>query len=215
MNLSNILFDLDGTLIDSKAGITRSIQYALSKLDMEVPETSKLEWCIGPPIESSFSRLLNTVDKKLIANAVKNFRNRFKSKGIYENTVYKGIPEALDILKNTGMKIYLATSKPRIFARQIMDFQSLSKYFISIYGSELDGKHSDKGELIEYILRSENLASSETIMIGDRHHDIIGGKENGIYTALVTYGYGSDDELNKSKPDFIFNNPVEIAGLAQ
>ena len=215
MILSNILFDLDGTLIDSKEGITRSIQYALSKLDMEVPELSKLEWCIGPPIESSFSHLLNTVDEKLIGRAVKNFRYRFKSKGIFENTVYEGIPNALDILKNAGMKIYLATSKPQIFAKKILDYQSLSKYFISVYGSELDGKHSDKGELIDYILRSEKLALSETIMIGDRHHDIIGGQENGIYTVLVTYGYGSDDDLNTSKPEFVFNNPAEIARIAK
>lgn len=215
MILSNLLFDLDGTLIDSKDGITRSIQYALSKMDREVPEANELEWCIGPPIENSFARLLNTVDEKLIGCAVKTFRYRFKSKGIFENSVYNGIPEALGILKNAGMKMYLATSKPRIFARKILDYQSLSKYFISVYGSELDGTHSDKGVLIEYILRSESLALSETIMIGDRHHDINGGKVNGIYTALASYGYGSDDDLNKSKPDYIFNKPVEIAGIAQ
>jgi phosphoglycolate phosphatase len=211
MILSNILFDLDGTLIDSKNGITRSIQYALAKLDAEVPEASKLEWCIGPPIKGSFSRLLNSVDDKLLDCAVKHFRDRFKSKGIFENSVYEGIPEALDIIKTAGVKIYLATSKPQIFARQILGFHSLSKYFFSIYGSELDGKHSNKGELIENILRSESLAATETIMIGDRHHDIAGGNENGIYTAMVTYGYGSDDDLNEAKPDFIFKVLLPIS----
>jgi phosphoglycolate phosphatase len=215
MMLSNILFDLDGTLTDPKEGITRCIQFALDQLGAKPPEAGQLDWCIGPPLRNSFSQLLSTEDDALIEKAVSHYRKRFSEIGMFENMVYPGVMSSLRRIKTAGIRVFLATSKPKVFAQQILDYFNLTPFFDAVYGSELNGRLSDKGELVAHILHTEGLESKLTLIVGDRSHDILGGKKNGILTAAVSYGYGSQEEITSAKPDYTFDTFSALADLIE
>jgi phosphoglycolate phosphatase len=209
--LSNVLFDLDGTLTDPKEGITRSIRFALEQLGVAAPDAEELTWCIGPPLRGSLARLLNTADEGLLDRALSHYRKRFSETGMFENAVYPQILPCLRRSRDAGLRLILATAKPRVFALPILDHFGLTPFFHAVHGSELDGRLTDKGALIAHILRCERLDPMATLIVGDRSHDILGGKKNGIATAAVTYGYGSREEIGASGPDFIFDTPAELA----
>lgn len=210
MRLANLLLDLDGTLTDPKVGITNGIRVALAKLEVEVPhEDDLLEW-IGPPLKEQFGKFLASTDEVLLDSAVAHYRSYFSVTGLFENTMYDGVPAMLETLKGAGFRIFLATSKPRVYAERILDHFGLSCYFDRIHGSELDGRLTDKRDLVRHILETEGLDPGETIIIGDREHDVIGGKANGISTASITYGYGSMEELKAAAPDRIFDTLPEL-----
>ncbi|WP_319525545.1 HAD family hydrolase [uncultured Desulfosarcina sp.] len=194
----NLLFDLDGTLTDPYQGITKSICHALKTLGRPVNRQMDLRWCIGPPLKSSFAKLLETDDGKLIQEAIAIYRERFGTVGLFENEVYEAIPETLETLRDDGHFLYVATSKPTVFAKRIIEHFDLGKYFRAVHGSELDGTHSDKTDLLAHILQRERIAPAETIMIGDRKHDMIGAKSNDICGIGVLWGYGTRDELEAS-----------------
>jgi len=206
----NLLFDLDGTLTDPFTGITKCISYALGMLDRELPPRESLHWCIGPPLKDSFAKLLASDDDALTEMAVAFYRERFGTVGLFENEVYDGIPEALESLEENGHALYVATSKPAVYAERIIDHFALRRYFKRIYGSELNGTRSDKTSLIFHILQKESIVASETSMIGDRKHDIIGAKENGIYGFGVLWGYGTKDELKNSGAHAFFKTPGDL-----
>jgi len=206
----NLLFDLDGTLTDPFPGITKCILYALDMLDRPLPPGESLHWCIGPPLKDSFAKLLSSDDDALVEKAIAFYRERFGSIGLYENEVYDGIPEALKILKKNGHTLYVATSKPALYAGQIIDHFSLHRYFKRIHGSELDGTRSDKTILISHILEKESILSIEASMIGDREHDIIGAKENGVHGYGVLWGYGTKDELEASGAHAFISTPRDL-----
>lgn len=208
--MDTVLFDLDGTLTDPKIGITTCIQYALHQLDYESPETEQLLWCIGPPLTVSFAKLLQTNDKALIDRAITLYRDRFATIGLFENALYPQIPETLKSIRAAGYQTYIATSKPHVFAKRIIEHFDLSSLFDGIYGSELDGTRSDKAELIQHILLTENLIPAKTVMVGDRSHDAIGAKKNHLLAIGVTYGYGTEEELKLHGVDLIANSPEEI-----
>lgn len=212
MQLANLLLDLDGTLTDPKLGISRCIQHALTALGVDAPHADALEWCIGPPLRQSFGQLLATTDAALIEQAASLYRQRFAEIGLFENRVYDGIPEALTALQAQGFRLFLATSKPRIFAEQILDHFSLADAFDGVHGSELSGRLTDKPSLVAHILASEGLRPEQTMIIGDRKYDILGGRANGIRVGAVTYGYGSMEELQAENPDRFFDSPEQLAG---
>ncbi|MDI6688253.1 MAG: HAD hydrolase-like protein [Desulfobacterales bacterium] len=213
--LSNVLFDLDGTLTDPKDGITRCIQFSLDQFDVNVPQADQLTWCIGPPLIESFSNLLNTTDKTILDKALSRYRKRFSETGIFENVIYPGVTPSLRRIKKAGFKVFLATSKPEVFAGQILDHFNLTEFFNAIHGSELNGRLSNKSELVAHILDVENLDPRATLIVGDRVYDIIGGKNNGIMTAAVSYGYGTFEEITSSKPDVIFDSFSDIASFLE
>jgi phosphoglycolate phosphatase len=213
MIFSAILFDLDGTLTDPKLGITRCIQYALSELGYRSPDADELHWCIGPPLKDSFSQLLKTSNNALIERAISLYRSRFATIGLFENSLYPQIPEILKTIRFAGYKTFVATSKPYIYAQEIIEYFQLSLLFDGIYGSELDGSRSVKGDLIYHILLTENLSPSTVIMVGDRSHDIIGAKQHHIASIGVTYGYGTEEELKAHGADFIAHSPDDISKL--
>jgi phosphoglycolate phosphatase len=155
--------------------------------------------------------LLEDHDGELIDLALRHYRERFSEIGIYENSVYPGIETVLQNIFMAGFHIFLATSKPAVFATRILEHFQLSRYFHGIYGSELDGRLSDKTELIAHILQTEGLDPRMSLMVGDRVYDMIGGKKNGLATAAVTYGYGSREEIEGASPDFIFHSPSDLA----
>jgi phosphoglycolate phosphatase len=191
----NILFDLDGTLTDPKEGIVACFKHALVTLGREAPDDSQLTRLIGPPLGESLSALVGPNNQAQVEQAVTLYRARFAEKGMFENSLYPGIRDALHQLHDRGQSLFVATSKPRMFAERIVDYFGLGRIFRSVYGSELNGANADKRDLIAHILRAESLSPSETIMVGDRAHDILGARVNGLFPVGALWGYGSREEL--------------------
>ena len=206
----NLLFDLDGTLTDPFPGITRCLAYAMERVGVPAPPAEELRWCIGPPLKHSLARLLATDDAARLEEALVLYRERFGTRGLFENEVYDGIPDVLDALSEAGHALYVATSKAAVFARRIVDHFGLRPYFKAIYGSELDGTRADKTCLIAHILQEASLDTRATIMIGDRSYDMIGAKENGLLRCGVLWGYGSQDELERSGAQTVVATPSEL-----
>ncbi|MBJ9974524.1 HAD family hydrolase [Pseudomonas sp. S75] len=209
MHQSTILFDLDGTLTDPRLGITRSIQYALAKLGIDEPDLTRLEHFIGPPLLQAFMQFYG-FDEAKAWQAVNFYRERFRVTGLYENQVFEGIPALLQALNEQGRTLYVATSKPWEFAREIARHFAFDRYFKVIYGSELDGTRTNKVELIAHLLHEERLDPTQTLMIGDRKHDLIGAHSNGLQAVAVGYGFGSREELKAQAPAFHFDTVASL-----
>ncbi|KAF0825757.1 HAD family hydrolase [Cytobacillus firmus] len=208
-----ILFDLDGTLSDPKEGITKSVQYALQKMNINEPDIDKLECFIGPPLQVSFAEYYD-FDEKETQKAIDFYRERFKEKGMFENELYLNIPLLLKSLKEQGFILVVATSKPTVFAEEILKHFNIDQYFELIVGSNLDGTRTSKTEIIQYILDKYNDRKlSDFIMIGDRKHDIIGANNTGIDSIGVTYGYGSFEELSNSNPTYIVESVEQLKDI--
>lgn len=203
MRYKVLLFDLDGTLTDPREGITRCVQYALACQGVRVDDLTRLECYIGPPLEQAFMRF-HGFDEAAATQAVADYRVRFEDVGMYENAVYDGIIDLLGALQSGGRRLFVATSKPWFYARRIVSHFRLDPFFYQVYGSELDGRRTDKRALIAHILREEHLAAGDTLMIGDRSYDLIGARHNDLASAAVGYGYGSEDELRAESPDYFF-----------
>jgi phosphoglycolate phosphatase len=206
-----IYFDLDGTLIDPKVGITRSIQYALRKLDLTVPHEDDLTWCIGPPALDSFKKLLG--EDNLAHKALLLYRQRFSETGIYENTVYDGIVETLAALIDQDRRLFVATSKLQIFAERILKNFNLTPYFEGVFGAEMDGARSDKTELLKHALDIGGVDPAQAVMVGDRSYDVIGARNNGMLSIGVLYGYGTKKELVKAGAHYLCETPREVLGF--
>jgi phosphoglycolate phosphatase len=211
----NLLFDLDGTLTDPFLGITSCIAYALNALGRTAPSPENLRWCIGPPLQNIFAELLGSNDDQLAKTALAKYRERFGSIGLFENEVYPGIVETLKTLKDFGYTLYVATAKPTVYAERIVIHFGLNAYFNRIYGSDLDGKHSDKTSLISHILKQEELEPARTMMIGDREQDMIGAQNNKICCIGVLWGYGTEEELHRSGARALVQHPADMAEVIQ
>ena len=206
MVIENILIDLDGTLTDPKLGITTCIRYAMQKLGRSLADEVDLDWCIGPPLKASLAKLLQSDNDKLAEQALSLYRERFSTIGLFENEVYPNVAETLEKLQQQGYRLYVATAKPTIYAEQILAHFDLAKYFKKIYGSELTGEHTNKGELITYLLAQENLDATATVMVGDREFDILGARRNGLQSIAVSYGYGTAEEFAQAQPNHMIRN---------
>ena len=208
-----IFFDLDGTLTDPGDGITNSVAHALKKYGIEVTDRTELYKFIGPPLHESFEKFYG-FSREEAMKAVEYYREYYKVKGIYENSVYEGIETLLKKLKESEKKIVLATSKPEIFAKEILRHFAIDKYFDFIAGSNLDGTRTVKAEVIEYALSNCSVTDKNTVvMIGDREHDIIGAKKNGIDSIGVLFGYGSREELENAVATYIAETVNDIEKL--
>ncbi|WP_133016715.1 HAD family hydrolase [Clostridium cuniculi] len=208
-----ILFDLDGTIIDPKEGITKSVAYALNKFEIKVDNLNELCKFIGPPLKDSFIEYYNFSEDEA-EKAIKYYREYFADRGIYENKLYKGFEEILISLKENNKVLMVTTSKPTIFATKILENFNLSKYFTFVSGSNFDGSRVRKSEVIQYALEINNIKDlSEVVMIGDRKHDIYGAKEVGVDSIGVLYGYGEYEELYNSGANYIVNSVEELREL--
>jgi phosphoglycolate phosphatase len=194
-----VLFDLDGTLTDPVVGITTCIAHALVAMGAPCPPLEQLAPFVGPPLRPTFAGLLGVAETDpVVETAVAWYRERFSTVGLYENVPYPGIEEMLGALRSVGLQLFLATSKPLVFARRIVDHFGMSDHFSGVYGSELDGRFDDKAELIAHLLATERLAPAECVMVGDRSYDVIGAARNGVAAVGVTYGYGTETELREA-----------------
>lgn len=212
-NFEYILFDLDGTITDSGEGITKSVQYALKSFDINVEKLEDLNKFIGPPLKDSFKKYYNFDDEKAELG-LRKYREYYAEKGIFENSLYEGIVEVLEVLKQNNKTIILATSKPEIYAKQILEYFKVDKYFTFVAGSDFEETRVKKGEVIKYALEEAKISDlSKVVMVGDREHDIIGAKENNIKSIGVLYGYGDVVELTQARAEYIAKTPKEILDI--
>lgn len=208
-----ILFDLDGTLTESAPGIINSLKYALERLGIKDYDRAILDKFIGPPLAVSFEKFFGFKGEKC-NNAIKIYREYFSEKGLFENAVYPGVEDMLDTLKSAGLKLAVATSKPEVYARRILDKFGLSKYFEVICGIPLDNEHMTKAQVIARAINELGAANKQAaLMVGDRDYDVAGAHQNGIECLGVTYGYGSRAELKGAGAEYIAVSAENTAEL--
>lgn len=212
-NKQYLLFDLDGTLTDPMVGITKSVQHALRYYGIEEPNLTKLCPFIGPPLKESFMKFYE-FSAEQATEAIEKYREYFSETGLFENMEYPGIRDMLASLSASGKKLYVATSKPELFSKQILDHFRLAEYFEFIGGAKMDETRVRKGDVIRYVLEENQITNlDQVVMIGDREHDIIGAKENGIDSIGVLYGYGDREELESAGADWIVDTIKELGNL--
>ena len=206
----HLLFDLDGTLTDPGLGITNSVMFALKKFGIEVQERASLYKFIGPPLLDSFRDFygFSTEDSEL---AVRYYREYFSRQGLFENEVYDGVPTLLARLKQSGRTLIVASSKPEVYVVEILKHFDLYRYFDLVAGATMDQSRSQKADVIRYALSRAGIRDpSSALMIGDRKHDILGARENGLDALGVLFGYGSREELKAAGAAFLAETPADI-----
>ncbi|WP_293898000.1 MULTISPECIES: HAD-IA family hydrolase [unclassified Sphingobacterium] len=206
----HILFDLDGTLTDPAEGITKCIAYALESKGIQTSDLNSLKSLIGPPLKDSFMHTFGFEENEAIT-CVEKYRERFSTVGLYENILFDRVPELLEQLKSRDYHIYLATSKPEIFAKKILSHFAIDQYFDFAGGSALDDSRPTKTSVIQYVMENTNLTDPQNcIMIGDRKHDLIGARETGMDAIGVLYGYGSRTELEQESPAYLLHSVADL-----
>lgn len=209
-SFSHIIFDLDGTLTDNTQGIGNSIQYALEQMQIDGYSKELLKQFIGPPLQWSFKNLFG-MNERNVKLAVEYFREYYNEKGLVENEPYPGIFEMLEELHFTGKKMYVATAKYEKYAQRIMEYFELDKYIIQLNGADYSGNNATKSTIITNLLEAQQLVpSNEIVMIGDTVFDIVGGKENGLSTIAVNYGFGKEADLQNAEPNFFVEDVAEL-----
>ena len=208
-----VLFDLDGTLTDPKEGICKSVQYALRAQGIEEPDLDKLEPFIGPPLVKSFSEFYG-MDEEETDEAVKKYRERYNTIGVYENEVYPGMAEFLAVLKKKGIRLAVASSKPQELVEKVLEHFEIRKYFQVVVGSDLSGKRLEKSEVIEEVFRQffsgKRIPKKDILMVGDRKFDVKGAEAFGLKCAAVSYGYGEEEELMEAGAAYITDNLEDL-----
>ncbi len=205
--IKHYLFDLDGTLTDPGLGIKNSIRYALNKERLPALPEEVLNAFIGPPLIDSFMKYCGATPEEA-RHLTDVYREYFREKGLYENTVYPGIPEMLAGLQKKGYRLYVATSKPEPFAKTILEHFELNTYFDFIGGATMEETRTKKDEVIQYVLEENSLKPEESMMVGDRSYDIDGAHRCGLKAIGVLYGYGDAEEL--SGAEFLAKQPIDL-----
>ncbi len=207
--LQYVFWDLDGTLTDSAPGILNSCEYALSRMGVLVPR-KELYTFIGPPLLESFSHILGSDEKGRRATAL--YREYFSEKGLFENSVYPGVPETLAGIASAGIKNVLTTAKPLVYARRILEHFSLSRYFHLLGGADLDGPLHSKQDVLADNLKRLGCDRAYVLMVGDRSDDIDAARSLSVASCGVLYGYASPGELDKA--DYLCASAPDVMGIA-
>jgi phosphoglycolate phosphatase len=206
-----IFFDLDGTLSDPYEGVARSVAFAFESLALTVPPDDELRSFIGPPLQVWLGARFG--DAALVAEIVRRFRLRYAEVGLFENTLYPGVPEMLSALASSA-RLFVCTSKPAAYAVPIVQRFGIEAAFTRVYGSELDGTRIDKRALLAHALECEGIvASARVALLGDRDLDVRAARANGVVPWGAAWGYGSVDELRNAGVDHLFAAPAEVAAL--
>lgn len=205
-----VLLDLDGTLLDPFEGITRCYQHALERLKRPVPDARELAWCIGPPLRENLHTILATDDADLVERAVAHFRERFDAVGWSETRPYPGALEALDALREAGLRLFLATAKPQVFTDRTVARFGLDRRLEAAHGASLDAALDDKVVLVRRLLADRGIAPERAVMVGDRRHDARAGLENGLEFVGATWGYGSREELRAAGARRLCASPADL-----
>lgn len=212
-NYEVIIFDLDGTLSNSKEGITKSIQYALSKLGIEENDLNSLEHFIGPPLKDELMKSYD-MSEEVATEGVAYYRERYTPIGLYETEIYPGTEKMLDNLKKAGKYIALATSKPQAMAEEVLIYLKIDKYFDKVMGAELHGPRQSKTAVLEALFEEIPMKDkAKYIMIGDTCFDIDGANNMGIDSMGVTFGFGDKEEMLKHGAITIAETTDEITAF--
>ena len=215
MKLKKVFFDLDGTLTDSMPGITKGVQYALKHYGIQVDDLNVLKPFVGPPLSDSFKEYYNFSEKDA-EDAIYVFREYYDVEGWKDNAPFAGVEEMLKSLKDAGLELYVATSKPEVTAKRVLEYFHLTNYFKFIGGASLDEKRVNKDDVIRHVLEENGIGEEEkksVIMVGDRKHDVEGAKKTGLSVVGVLYGYGSREELQDAGADYLCETSREVAEL--
>jgi phosphoglycolate phosphatase len=204
------LFDLDGTLTDPREGITRSLAYALERMGVEPPPLDDMLFAIGPPLRGSLARLLGTESPAAVERAIALYRERFADVGLFENQPYEGVAEVLAELAASGTRLMVATSKPTVFARRIVERFALDAHFEAVHGCELDGAREDKRDLLAHVIPAHGLDPATSVMIGDRGADMRAARHHGMHALGALWGYGSGEELRQAGAHALCAAPVDV-----
>lgn len=207
MTLPVLVFDLDGTLSDPREGIVRCLLHALAESGV-APPAGDLTRFIGPPLLDSLTELTGSAEGGAAALAA--YRRCYTGGGMLENVPYEGIDHALAALADRAPALFVATSKPHVYAEAIVDHFGMSRFFRGVYGPELSGERAGKAELLAWLLAREALAPSDVVMIGDREHDILAARANGTRSVGVSWGFGSVAELRAAGADVICDTAAEL-----
>jgi phosphoglycolate phosphatase len=205
---SALLVDLDGTLTDPAEGIVGCFRLALETLGRIAPSAAELTWIIGPSLRGCFAEALNGEGDP--EEALKIYRSRYSTEGLFEAFVYGGIKESLADLRAAGTRLFLCTAKPLVYAERILSHFDLGHHFEAAYGDELGGRFQDKGDLIAHILERERLDADDCCMWGDRKHDVLAASRHGIPTIGALWGYGGADELRAAGAAYLCESPSEV-----
>jgi phosphoglycolate phosphatase len=205
-----LLFDLDGTLTDPREGITKCLAHALRRMGVEPPPLDSLTFAIGPPLRASLAKLLGTDSREAVERALAHYRERFADVGLYENAPYEGIDAALVALRDAGFALYVATSKPRVYAERIVAHFDLHAHFEAVHGCELDGTREDKRELLAHLFPSHGLDPTRAVMVGDRGVDMLAARHHGARALGALWGYGTREELREAGAQELLAAPADI-----
>ena len=209
-SLPTVLFDLDGTLTDSRAGITACIRHALDRLGHACPDEEALAIYVGPPLRGTLSTLLGTTDTTLIETALGHYRSRYDAVGLFENRVYDAVPAMLEAVARRGHAMAVATAKTRHAATRIVEHFGLARHFSGVYGAEPGGRFDAKLDLLGHLIESGVIRAEHAVMVGDRASDIVAAKVNGIRSIGALWGYGEPGELADAGADVLCETPQAL-----
>jgi phosphoglycolate phosphatase len=216
MSPLTVLFDLDGTLTDSRAGITGCIRHVLGRLGRACPDDDALAAYIGPPLRGTFSTLLGTTDPALIETALAHYRARYDETGLYENRVYDGVPEMLEGAGRIADAMFVTTAKLQPAATRIVAHFGLAGHFTAVYGAEPGGRFDSKIDLLAHLLERGVIRAETAVMVGDRGLDVTAAKINGIRSIGALWGFGDGRELADAGADLLCESPrALVACLAR
>ena len=210
MKFNNIIFDFDGTLIDSRPGVVKAFKKVVKELTSKEISEQKIVQIIGFPLAQIISILLNTNDQAIISRGSELFKKYYSKKGIYQNIVYPGIKEMLESFGNQSCQLFAVSNKIDLFMNKILEQHNLKKYFAFVYGTDGTDKQSKKADYVKCLIIRYKLKKKETAMVGDTENDIRAAKQNSIYSIGITWGYGSESNLTKAKADKICHTPLEL-----
>jgi len=204
-----VFFDFDGTIADTGEGIFHSVKYAIEKMGFPPLPDDRLRTFIGPPVFESFRRELPMSDEQA-AEAVEKYRERYSESGIFRLRVYDGIENLIKELKNSGIKVAIASSKPEKFVMRLIDYLNISSLIDFIAAPESDKAPEGKTVLVERAVNHFGVDKSRALMVGDRYFDIDGANGAGIESIGVTFGYGSREELENAGSTYLADNTEDI-----
>ena len=207
MSVTTLFFDLDGTVSNNFQGISRCLNFALEQLGLRQLTDIEMLPFIGPPFRESLPRAFPGINTEA---ALKLYRERYATVGWLENSLYEGVPQAINTLHSQGFTIALCTSKPRVFAERIIEHFDLARYFKGIHGPELDGKFDRKTELLAHLIEHYKTAPENALMIGDRDKDVEAALHVGAHSLGVLWGFGSRQELCDAGATHIVARPDEL-----
>lgn len=209
-----VLLDLDGTLSDSRGGIAGCFRFTLSEMGHDPAVAGDLSWAVGPPIATSLGRLLAQYGDDRVDQALGIYRARYSSVAIYDCSVFPGVQQMLQALRDAGLPMLVATSKRRDFAERVMDHLGLRGFVRAVYGAEPGGGLDEKHDLLAHILAREPMGTAGAIMVGDRLHDIHAAQANSLPSIGVLWGYGGEAELTQAGADHLAATPADVVRVA-